>query len=54
MKYRNKSTGIIVEPASEVAEQSFASNAGYEPVAEPKKGKKNAKLPDSAGSGQQN
>ncbi len=49
MKYQNKRTGIIVEPAHEVAEATFAQNPEYEPVKE--KGKKNAKLPDSAGSG---
>lgn len=50
MKYRNKRTGIIVEPAHKVAETTFAQSPEYEPVKE--KGKKNAKLSDSAGGGQ--
>ena len=49
MKYRNKRTGVIVEPAHETAERTFSESSEYEPVKE--KRKRSEKLPDNAGSG---
>ena len=33
MKYRNKATGVILEPASDVAETTLRADARYEAVA---------------------
>lgn len=33
MKYRNRETGVILEPASDVAEATFSADARYEAVA---------------------
>lgn len=33
MKYRNRETGVILEPASDVAEATFAADERYEAMA---------------------